>query len=76
MEAKFDSSVSDHFEVKFGKMLDLNFTFRSKVKGAGMAFNFGFGNKVLFGKVCPARHDHSCKATISYFWVYGRGILL
>ena len=31
-------------------MLDLNFTFYSKVKGAGVAFNFGFGKKVLFGK--------------------------
>ena len=48
-------------------MFDLNFTFRSKVKGAGMAFNFGFGNRVLFGEVCPARHGHSCKAANSYF---------
>ena len=31
-------------------MLDSNFTFCSKVKGAGMAFNFGFGEKDLFGK--------------------------
>ena len=48
-------------------MLDLNFTFCSMVKGAGVAFNFGFGNRVLFGEVCPARHGHSCKAANSYF---------
>ena len=48
-------------------MLDLNLIFCSKVKGAGVAFNFGFGNRVLFGEVCPARHDHSCKATFHIF---------
>ena len=39
------------------KIFDLNFTFCSKVKGAGMAFDFGFGKTVLFGAVCPARVD-------------------
>ena len=46
----FIPQVSDHFDVKFENMFDLNFISYSKVKGAGVAFNFGFSKRVLIGK--------------------------
>ena len=40
-------------------MFNLTFNFYSKAKGAGVAFNFGFGKGALFEKVCLARQEHS-----------------
>ena len=56
LKAYFNSSVSDHFEVS-SENAWFEFCFLLKVKGAGVAFNFGFGNRVLFGKIARTRQD-------------------
>ena len=50
-------------------MFDSKFISYSKVKGAGVAFNFGFGKKDLFGKFAR-------EGKFNNFMTYERGILL
>ena len=59
LETNFNSSVSDHLEVSFGKMFDLNFTFIRQLKVPSW-------RSILV----LAMTDHSCKAanSISGLW--------